>query len=73
MNKTLKAMAVLISDRWKEPSVCEACGNDFTCGATLSGCWCSDVKLTPDERNQLQNRYKNCLCRTCLEKVGNKD
>ena len=39
-----------ISLRWKDPSTCEACGGQFTCGATVTGCWCAEVTLTADTR-----------------------
>ena len=58
-----------ISLRWKDPSTCEACGNEFTCGATIAGCWCTEVKLTKDARALLRSRYRNCLCRICLERA----
>jgi hypothetical protein len=48
-------------------SVCEACGEPFTCGAQASGCWCAEVQLTESVRALLRERYKSCLCRSCLE------
>jgi hypothetical protein len=62
-----------ISLRWKDPSTCEACGGDFTCGATITGCWCTEVKLTKDTRARLRSRYGNCLCRACLERARDGD
>jgi len=58
-----------IALRWKEPSTCEACGGTFTCGATITGCWCTQVKLTKDTRSRLRRRYRHCLCRACLEQA----
>jgi hypothetical protein len=52
------------------PSVCESCGEPFGCGAQSSGCWCAQVKLTEEMRNQLRERFKNCLCRACLERFA---
>ena len=52
------------------PSVCEACGAEFGCGAALPGCWCTDVTLTDDTRAELKESYKMCLCPACLEKVS---
>ncbi len=60
----------IFSQRWKEPSVCEACGEKFVCGATLAGCWCSEVKLSEEARAELKERYKGCLCRNCLERFA---
>jgi hypothetical protein len=44
----LSALAQVFSPRRREPSVCEACGGPFTCGAGLGGCWCSEIKLDDD-------------------------
>ncbi|MCU1265265.1 MAG: hypothetical protein JWM21_1583 [Acidobacteria bacterium] len=52
------------------PRTCEACGKDFTCGASLAGCWCTELKLSDEARADLRSRYQNCLCRECLEKLG---
>lgn len=60
----------LISEKYKEPSTCESCGNDFTCGATIKGCWCMNVKLTDENREELKSKFKNCLCQNCLEKLS---
>ena len=49
------------------PTVCEACGREFTCGAELSGCWCEEIKLSDAARAELRARYERCLCRACLE------
>jgi hypothetical protein len=46
---------------------CEACGKDFVCGASLKGCWCSEIKLDDEARAELRSSYKDCLCRECLE------
>jgi hypothetical protein len=64
----IKAALGLISEKYKEPSVCESCGEEFTCGATVMGCWCAGLKLTDEARAELKSKYKACLCRKCLEK-----
>jgi hypothetical protein len=56
-----------------EPSSCEACGETFACGAKLTGCWCTEVKLDERLRTQLRARYQHCLCRSCLEKFAETD
>lgn len=66
----LKTLAGFLSPRWRGPSTCEACGNQFTCGAKLSGCWCSELKLSDEARADLGTRYRQCLCRECLEKFS---
>ena len=52
---------------------CEACGELFSCGAKLAGCWCSEVQLTDALRAELRERYQQCLCRACLEKFAGED
>jgi hypothetical protein len=52
-----------------EPT-CESCGGEFACGATLKGCWCSEVKLSDAALAELRERFKGCLCRECLERFA---
>ncbi|MBC7910945.1 MAG: cysteine-rich CWC family protein [Pyrinomonadaceae bacterium] len=52
---------------------CEACGSEFTCGARLKGCWCSEIKLNDAVRAGLRERYEHCLCRACLEQFAEKE
>lgn len=68
----LKKTLGFISEKYKEPSVCEACGAEFICGATILGCWCMNIKLTDEKREELKSNYKKCLCQTCLEKHAEK-
>jgi hypothetical protein len=60
----------VISPRLREPTACEACGAEFTCGATLGGCWCREVKVPAEARASLRERYSKCLCRACLERAA---
>ena len=41
----------------RAPETCEACGKAFVCGATLAGCWCAEVKLTEEQREELKKKY----------------
>lgn len=66
----LKNALGFISEKYKTPSVCESCGEEFTCGATLKGCWCMNVELTDETREKLKSEFKNCLCKKCLEKFN---
>jgi Cysteine-rich CWC len=66
----IRNVAGIILPVLREPSTCEACGNSFTCGARLSGCWCSEIKLSDATRAELKSRYSNCLCRDCLERFA---
>jgi hypothetical protein len=67
--KSLKEIVTCIA-AGARPLTCEACGKEFTCGASFSGCWCGEVKLTDESRAELKSRYKECLCRVCLEKAA---
>jgi hypothetical protein len=66
--KVLRVLNAVISG--KRDLICEACGKEFSCGASLKGCWCSEVKLTDQQRNELRSRYSDCLCGDCLKKVA---
>jgi len=70
MRRTLKTIAALVSPSAREPSACESCGAEFACGATLAGCWCSEIKLSEETRAELRARFQRCLCRTCLERFA---
>ncbi len=61
-------VAGLLSPTWRAASQCEACGESFVCGATLTGCWCGEIKLSAETRAELRQQYQRCLCRACLEK-----
>jgi Cysteine-rich CWC len=67
----LGELAGLISPRSGcAPSACESCGAEFACGATLAGCWCSEIKLSDETRAELRSRFSGCLCRACLERFA---
>jgi len=70
MKTELRKLAGLVVPILREASVCEACGNEFACGASLRGCWCSEIKLSDEARAELKGRYTNCLCRECLVKMS---
>jgi Cysteine-rich CWC len=70
MSKTLRSLASLVAPSLREPSTCESCGGEFTCGATLAGCWCGELKLTDETRADLSARFRRCLCRACLERFA---
>ena len=66
----MKKVLGLFSAAYKEPKTCEACGEEFVCGATLKGCWCMKVKLSDEVRDRLKSQFRDCLCGNCLEKFG---
>lgn len=63
----LKNALALFSEKYKEPSVCESCGDEFICGATLKGCWCMNVKVPDEARAEMKEKFTKCLCPKCLE------
>jgi hypothetical protein len=70
MKTKLRKLAVLVPPSLRGPSACESCGAEFVCGATLAGCWCSEVKLSDKTRAELRARFQTCLCRACLERFA---
>jgi hypothetical protein len=70
MKSGLRKLAVLMSSGLSRDLVCESCGSPFQCGASLRGCWCSEIQLTDETRAQLKGQYRECLCRECLEKLA---
>lgn len=69
----LRRLAAYLSPRWREPAACEACGQLFVCGAALTGCWCTEIKLSAALRAEMRARYQRCLCRACLEGFAEKE
>ena len=63
----LKKASGSISEKFKEPAICESCGAQFNCGAKLKSCWCMNVELTDENREEIKSKFKSCLCRKCLE------
>ena len=47
---------------------CEACGDAFECGGYQ--CWCGKVGITEHQMDWIASRFQDCLCPTCLKKVG---
>ena len=69
MKRVIRKLAVLMPNLSRE-MVCEACGQSFSCGAGLSGCWCAEIKLSDEARAEMKSRYRDCLCRGCLERIS---
>jgi hypothetical protein len=65
----LRRLLSVISPRYREPVKCEGCGADFTCGASLGGCWCMKVEVSREARAELRTQFNACVCRECLEKA----
>lgn len=69
----IKGAPGFVSEKYKTPSVCESCGDEFVCGASLRGCWCMEIELSDEARADLKTRFDKCLCRDCLEKTAAMD
>jgi hypothetical protein len=67
MKHTFTKIGEAISHALTRERVCESCGAEFSCGASLSGCWCSEINLSDETRVKLRANYKDCLCRNCLK------
>jgi hypothetical protein len=52
---------------WKS---CAACGEEFSCGAPASGCWCEELQIAREVLSELRARYTDCLCRQCLSSAA---
>jgi hypothetical protein len=70
MGKALKVLTSML--KGERPVTCESCGQEFNCGVSLKGCWCSEIELTESDRANLKSQFKDCLCRNCLETLSSK-
>jgi len=66
----LRKLTEFIRPDKRPPRECDACGKPFVCGASLKGCWCVQIKLSADVRQELRERYKDCLCPDCLKQFA---
>ncbi len=66
MKQTLIRINDALTQALTKHKHCEACGKEFSCGASVFGCWCSEIELTDETRAELRSRYRDCLCRDCL-------
>lgn len=60
-----KALGVF-AEKNKEPSVCESCGDEFICGATITGCWCMSIVVSDGAKAEMKEKFQKCLCPKCL-------
>jgi hypothetical protein len=53
-----------------EEKSCPRCHCVFECKVgDITHCQCYGVKLTLEERTFIEDRYKDCLCRKCLDEL----
>jgi hypothetical protein len=67
MGRVLNVLSNLAAGKLERSLKCESCGREFTCGASLKGCWCAEVEVSDEDRASLRARFSDCLCRECLE------
>lgn len=54
--------------------VCPRCGEEFSCGADEEKpCWCVQVELNEEQREELSRSFKGCLCPRCLAAAASGD
>ena len=53
-----------------EEKICLRCNAVFECKlGNISQCQCTTIQLTTAERQYIGEKYEDCLCRSCLEKL----
>lgn len=56
-----------------ETKYCPRCQQPFECKVgDISHCQCNGLQLSTEEKNFIEQRYNDCLCRKCLEELKNK-
>lgn len=51
-----------------EQRKCPRCGNAFECKpGNITECQCFGITLSDAQRLWIEQRYNDCLCRTCLQ------
>lgn len=57
-----------------EQKNCPRCNKGFECNAgNISDCQCNDISLTAEEKALIQEKYTDCLCRSCLLELKEKE
>lgn len=55
-----------------ETKNCPRCGKTFECKpGNITQCQCFGMELTIEEKAFIEQRYNDCLCRSCLEQLKN--
>jgi hypothetical protein len=50
-----------------EEKICPRCQMEFECKlGTITECQCNGITLNDEERAFIEERYDDCLCRSCL-------
>ncbi len=54
-----------------EFKTCPRCGTGFECKTgNILQCQCYGIVLPEDIQQKMEARYRDCLCRSCLEELG---
>ena len=56
-----------------EFKTCPRCGTGFECKTgNILQCQCYGIVLTPAAQTMVEQAYRDCLCRSCLEALNEK-
>ncbi|WP_460686687.1 cysteine-rich CWC family protein [Niabella aquatica] len=56
-----------------EPKTCPRCKSAFECKVgCITICQCYGISFSEEEKKLISDRYKGCLCRSCLLKWKNR-
>lgn len=55
----------------QETKKCARCKTTFDCkSGNISQCPCYDIVLSDDQKAYLEQRYTDCLCKSCLQSLS---
>jgi hypothetical protein len=55
-----------------EQKLCPRCRAAFECKpGNVTQCQCFGIKFTPEQKEYIETRYADCLCRNCLLTLQN--
>lgn len=55
-----------------ETKSCPRCKTPFECKpGNITQCQCFGISLTAEQKNYIEQRYNDCLCRNCLTQLQN--
>jgi hypothetical protein len=47
--------------------ICESCHQHFHCCAeSLTACWCAAISVSESARQEIREKYADCICQNCL-------
>jgi len=55
-----------------EQKNCPRCNAVFECKVgAIAECQCYGIQLSDEEKAFVESKYKDCLCRNCLDQIAN--